>query len=68
MENLDLEERDSRFDGLIMSTCARCGTTWIKEKVGQRHPCPVELDSTTEDPEGPGLLETNLQGTDPVGK
>lgn len=50
---MDLE-RDSRFDAMIMSTCANCGTTWIKERVGQRHDCPEGSDvlgSTIRDQE-----------------
>lgn len=47
MQDLD---RDSRFDALLVSTCSDCRTTWIKERVGQRHDCPTvsdEPDSTT---------------------
>ena len=47
---MDEGQRDCRFDALLVSTCHKCGLTWIKDKVGQKHLCPEatedERDST----------------------
>ena len=45
----EAEVVDCRFDGLIMSTCHKCKSPWVKQKVGQRHDCAPQLaepDST----------------------